>query len=135
LLKDLASASGGIPIGQLPAPAGGAPPSDPNQPPQALPARSPEYARILDRYISRLVSLKRLRDALAIYRREIDRNPDDPGLYERLAAFLEENRLGADVEQLYRRAMAQFQDRSWTHKLARWYLKHKRTSDFDKLSQ
>lgn len=135
LLKDLASTSGGIPIGQMPAPAAAAPPSDPNQPPQALPARSPEYARILDRYISRLVSLKRLRDALAIYRREIDRNPDDPGLYERLAGFLEENRLGADVEQLYRRAMAQFQDRSWTHKLARWYLKHKRASDFDKLSQ
>ena len=34
--------------------------------------RSPDYARVLDRYISRLVSLKRTNDALAMMRREID---------------------------------------------------------------
>ena len=90
---------------------------------------------MLDRYISRLVSLKRLRDALALYRREIDRNPNDPGLYERLAAFLEENKMGDDVEQVYRRAMAQFSDRGWTQKLARWYLRQKRTAEFDQLTQ
>ena len=89
----------------------------------------------MDRYISRLVSLKRLRDALALYRREIDRNPNDPGLYERLAAFLEENKLGDDIEQVYRRAMAQFSDRGWTQKLARWYLRHKRTAQFEQLTQ
>src|SRR5262249_2079021 len=39
--------------------------------------RSPEYARVLDRYLSRLVALKRTRDALAVLRRELDRNPKD----------------------------------------------------------
>ncbi|HEY6392364.1 MAG TPA: hypothetical protein VIX89_13850, partial [Bryobacteraceae bacterium] len=131
LLKELAAASGGMPIGNMPGPAvrtsadGAAP----------HPARSPEYARILDRYIARLVSLKRVRDALALYRREIDRNPNDPGLYERLAAFLEQNKMGAEVEQVYRRAMAQFSDRTWSHKLARWYLRQKQTAQFDKLTQ
>jgi len=129
LLKELASAADGVPIGQ--AVAG---PAVSGQSAQS-PARSPEYARILDRYISRLVSLKRLRDALALYRREIDRNPNDPGLYERLTAFLEENKLGNDVEEVYRRAIAQFPDKSWTQKLARWYLRTKRTAEFDKLTQ
>ena len=118
LLKELAAAADNVPIGQ-----------------QAQPARSPEYARILDRYISRLVSLKRLRDALALYRREIDSNPNDPGLYERLTAFLEENKMGNDVEEVYRRAMAQFSDKTWTQKLARWYLRTKRTAQFDQLTQ
>ncbi len=142
LLKELAAASGGVPIGNIP----GAPVRPPNarrntegqeQPEGAppRPARSPEYARILDRYIARLVSLKRVRDALALYRREIDRNPNDPGLYERLAAFLEQNKMGVEVEQTYRRAMAQFSDRSWSHKLARWYLRQKQTAQFDKLTQ
>jgi len=121
LLKELAAAADGVPIGQVSVP--------------PTPARSPEYARILDRYISRLVSMKRLRDALALYRRELDRNPNDPGLYERLTAFLEENKMGDDVEQVYRRAMAQFADSSWSQKLARWYLRQKRTAQFTQLTQ
>jgi tetratricopeptide (TPR) repeat protein len=142
LLKELAAASGGIPIGNMPG-AAVRPPVDrrnneaQEQPDGAAPrpARSPEYARVLDRYIARLVSLKRVRDALALYRREIDRNPNDPGLYERLAAFLEQNKMGVEVEQVYRRAMAQFSDRTWSHKLARWYLRQKQTAQFDKLTQ
>ncbi|HSA91682.1 MAG TPA: hypothetical protein VLE48_01615, partial [Terriglobales bacterium] len=97
--------------------------------------RSPEYARVLERYIARLLSRKETRQVLALYRREIERNPNDPGLYERLAAFLEANRLGAEVEQTYRRAMQQFPDRSWHHRLARWYLRSKRQADFEKLTQ
>ena len=124
-----------MPIGELTRRKPANPPNPSQAAAEPVPARSPEYARILDRYISRLVSLKRLRDALALYRREMDRNPADPGLYERLAAFLEENRMGADVEQVYRRAMAQFSDRGWSHKLARWYLRQKRTAQFDQLTQ
>lgn len=132
LLKELASAADGVPIGQsIPQPITATAPGQTAQ----TPVRSPEYARILDRYISRLVSLKRLRDALALYRREIDRNANDPGLYERLTGFLEENKLGNDVEEVYRRAIAQFSDKSWTEKLARWYLRTKRTAQFDKLTQ
>jgi cellulose synthase operon protein C len=130
LLKELAAQADGVPIGLATVPG-----TNQTEANQAAPARSPEYARVLDRYISRLVSLKRLRDALALYRREIDRNPNDPGLYERLAAFLEQNKLGADVEQIYRRAMTQFPDKSWSHKLARWYLRQKQTTQFDQLTQ
>ncbi len=98
-------------------------------------ARSPEYARVLERYLARLAQLKQIPDALAVLRREIDRNPDDPGLYEQLAAFLQQNRLGAEEEEIYRRAIARFPDRSWYQKLARFYLRYRRNDDFEKLTQ
>ncbi|MBI3682375.1 MAG: tetratricopeptide repeat protein [Acidobacteria bacterium] len=96
--------------------------------------RSPEYARVLDRYISRLAALRRLEDALRVLRREIDRNPDDPALYERLATFLDQNKLAAEIEAVYRRAIERFPDRSWHHKLARHYLRQKQNSAFQQLT-
>src|SRR5208283_3098423 len=93
------------------------------------------YSDYLERYLSRLASLKELPEALAVLRKQIDRNPNDPGLYERLAQFLEQNRLGQEQEQVYERAIQQFPDRSWYHKLARFYLRQRRDSDFLQLSQ
>ncbi len=98
-------------------------------------ARSPEYSRVLERYLARLVQLKRIPEALAVLRREIDRNPDDPGLYERLAVFLDQNRLGAEQEEIYKRALAHFPDRSWYDKLARFYLRYKKDAEFESLTQ
>jgi predicted Zn-dependent protease len=97
--------------------------------------RSPEYARVLERYLARLVELKQIPAALGVLRREIEHNPDDPGLYERLAVFLDQNQLGTELEEVYRRAMTKFPDRSWYHKLARFYLRHRREGDFEKLTQ
>ena len=98
-------------------------------------ARSPEYARVLERYLARLVELKEIPQALGVLRRELDHNPDDPGLYERLAVFLDQNRLGVEQEEIYRRAMAHFPDHSWYHKLARLYLREKKNAEFEKLTQ
>ncbi|MGA7557362.1 MAG: hypothetical protein WBW12_00460 [Terriglobales bacterium] len=104
-------------------------------PTQQAGPRSPEYARVLERYLARLVQMKQIPQALAVLRREIDRNPDDPGLYERLAVFLDQNQLGSEQEEVYRRAMASFPDRSWYDKLARFYLRYKRTDDFEQLTR
>ena len=95
--------------------------------------RSPEYARVLERYVARLVEMKQIPAALGVLRHEIDRNPDDPGLYERLATFLDQNRLGSQQEEVYRLAMSRFPDRSWYDKLARFYLRYKRDSEFEQL--
>lgn len=97
--------------------------------------RSPEYARVLERYLARLVEMKQIPQALTVLRQEIDRNPDDPGLYQRLAVFLDQNRLGSEQEEVYRRAIARFNDHSWYDKLARFYLRHKRDSEFEQLSR
>ncbi len=98
-------------------------------------ARSPDYALVLDRYISRLTQLNRLRDVVVLYRHEIDRNPDDPGIYERLALFVEQNRFDADLEQTYRAAMNRFHDNSWADKLARFYLRRGRSSAYAALTR
>ncbi len=98
-------------------------------------ARSAEYSRVLERYLARLVQLKQVPEALSVLRGEIDRNPDDPGLYERLAVFLDQNRLGTEQEEIYRRALARFPDRSWYDRLARFYLRYKRDADFERLTQ
>jgi cellulose synthase operon protein C len=103
--------------------------------PQPTGARSPEYARVLERYLARLVQMKEIPSALGVLSREIDRNPDDPGLYERLAVFLDQNRLGSQQEEIYRRAMTRFPDKSWYDKLARFYLRYKRDSEFEQLTR
>jgi cellulose synthase operon protein C len=105
-----------------------------NETPQASGPRSTEYATVLERYLARLATLKQLPRALEVLRREVDRNPNDPGLYERLAQFLEQNRLGDQEEEVYQRAIQQFPDRSWYHKLARVYLRHRRTDAFEQLT-
>ncbi len=118
LLNELAAGAGRVPVGEnIRAP------------------RSVEYPRVLDRYIARLVAMRQPVQALALYRREIDRNPNDPGLYERLAAFLEQNRMTADIEATYRRAIQQFPDKTWSHKLARFFLRRKMNAQFDQYTR
>ena len=136
LLKELADQAQNVPLGTASDELPPAPP-DPNEqrsdepPRRPVAVRSVQYAQVLDRYINRLVTLKRVPDALALYRREMDRNPNDPGLYERLAEFVNQNRLAAQTEQIYKRAMQQFPDGTWGHKLARWYLRQKQTTAFE----
>jgi len=140
LLKELAEQARNVPLGTAGADIPAAPPN-PNQPREYMPPQRPQpvrsvkYAEILDRYINRLVSLKRIDDALALYRREIDRNPNDPGLYERLAEFLNQNRMAAQIADVYTRAVKQFQEPSWSHKLARWYLRQRQATAFENLTQ
>lgn len=95
--------------------------------------RSAQYAQVLDRYLARLVALKRLPDALTVLRGELDRNPQDPGLYEKLADFLEQNALNSHEEEVYQRAIQQFQSPGWSAKLARFYLRQKRRADYSSL--
>ena len=102
--------------------------------PEAGP-RSAEYSRVLELYLARLVQLGLVPQALGVLRREIDHNPDDPGLYERLAVFLEQNKIGTEQEEVYRRAIARFPERSWYQKLARYYLRYQKNADFKKLTE
>lgn len=122
LLKELGAAAQGVPIGAQ---------TDGTNPT----ARSPQYQQVLDRYLARLSELKRPMDALRVYRGEIVRNPNDPGLYREFAAYLDQNRLGTQLIETYRRAMAKFPNGNWYQSLARWYLQRKRTADFERLTR
>jgi predicted Zn-dependent protease len=135
MLTELAARAVGVPLGIQSGAATAAPqPQDAVEPPfrpvfpgqprtSTSGARSADYAQVLDKYLARVAAVGQPMEALRIYRREIDRNPNDPGLYERFAGFLEQNNLGADVQDIYRRAIAKFPDKSWYDKLARWYLR------------
>jgi cellulose synthase operon protein C len=107
----------------------------PTSPERETGARSPEYARVLERYLARLAEMKQIPQGLEVLRHEIDRNPDDPGLYERLAVFLDQNQLGTEQEEVYRHAIAHFSDRSWNDKLARFYLRYKKNAEFEQLTR
>jgi hypothetical protein len=91
------------------------------------------YSQVLERYLARLTQAHQNTQALAVLRRELDRNPNDPLIYDRLAQFLEANNLSAQTEELYRTAIARFDGGDWYSKLARFYLRQRRTSDYAEL--
>lgn len=92
--------------------------------------RSPQYNRVLNRYLARLVALHRIPQALQVLRNELQHDPADPGIYNRLAQFLQQHQLGAHVAEVYQRAIDQFNQKGWYYKLARFYLRQKRDAEF-----
>jgi tetratricopeptide (TPR) repeat protein len=98
-------------------------------------AGAQQYREVLERYLGRLTAAKQLPQALTVLRHELDRNPDDPLLYERLASFLEQNHLGAQQEEVYQQAIQKFQDTGWYDKLARLYLREKKREAFAALTK
>ena len=147
LLQELSARADGVPLGTTgdayskpieaeprPAPPAAAPQEGdteaPAPAPQATGIRSVQYNEVLNRYLARLVALHRLPDALNVLRGQLDRNPQDPGLYQKLADFLEQNSLNSHEEEVYQRAIQQFQETNWYAKLARFYLRERRNADY-----
>lgn len=93
------------------------------------------YSRVLERYLGRLTATGQLPRALKVLRQQLDRNPSDPLLYERLSTFLQQNDLSAQQEQVFQLAIAKFQQPGYYDKLARFYLTQNRAADFGKLTR
>jgi tetratricopeptide (TPR) repeat protein len=106
-----------------------------NEPVGIYVAGAQEYRQLLERYVGRLVANGQMAQALAVLRKELDRNPNDPLLYERLADFLAQNDLSAQQEEVYNQAIQKFQDKSWYDKLARLYLREKKRQAFADLTR
>lgn len=114
------------------------PPPEAADAPPAPPAPAPSgitYAQVLERYLGRLTTSNKLPQALAVFRRELDRNPDDPLLYERLAAFLQQNNLASQQEEVYKAALSRFKDESWYSKLARFYIRQQQRDAFQNITR
>jgi tetratricopeptide (TPR) repeat protein len=107
----------------------------PEPPAGVFVAGAEEYRQLLERYLGRLTSEGQLPQALAVLRRELDRNPNDPLLYERLADFLQQNNLSAQQEEVYAQAIQKFQDRGWYDKLARLYLRERKREAYAELTK
>jgi hypothetical protein len=93
------------------------------------------YVQVLDRYLGRLTATGNLPRALTVLRAQLDRTPNDPVIYERLADFLQQNNLSAQAEQVYQAALDRFQQPGYYNKLARFYLRQKRAQDFASLTR
>lgn len=92
------------------------------------------YENVLNRYLGRLTATRQLPRALTVLRGQLNRNPSDPLLYERLATFLQQNNLSVQEEQVYQQALAKFQDSSYYDKLARVYLRERKREAFAELT-
>ncbi len=93
------------------------------------------YSALLDRYVARLIAANQPVRALAVLRRQLDLNPNDSLIYERLAAFLAQNNLSGEQEAVFRSAIARFQNPTWYDKLARLYLRQKNRQAFAALTR
>jgi len=98
-------------------------------------AEGTAYGSVLDRYLGRLTATGQLPRALTVLRAQLDRNPNDPLLYERLATFFQQNNFSAQEEQIYQQALAKFQEPSYYDKLARLYLRERKRSAFAELTR
>ncbi|MDE1163066.1 MAG: hypothetical protein PW792_14170 [Acidobacteriaceae bacterium] len=94
-----------------------------------------QYKSVLDRYLSRLTSAGQIAAALELLRHELDRNPNDPQMYERLAEFLQQNNLADQQEAVYQQAISRFGGTGFYDKLARFYLRQRKQTEFDALSR
>jgi cytochrome c-type biogenesis protein CcmH/NrfG len=101
---------------------------------RSLPAGT-AYARVLDRYLGRLTATRQLPHALTVLRGQLDRNPGEPLLYERLATFLQQNNMSAQQEQIFQQAIAKFQQPTYYDKLARIYLRERKREAFATLTR
>jgi tetratricopeptide (TPR) repeat protein len=93
------------------------------------------YQLLLNRYIASLTSEKNYLEVVRLYKQEIVRHPDEESLYANFATYLTQNQLFDEEKNLYQQAIDRFQGRGWYEKLARWYLRNKRESEYQLLSQ
>jgi tetratricopeptide (TPR) repeat protein len=93
------------------------------------------YATVLARHVASLARENRTADILALYSNEIDKYPDEQGLYEQRLQWLGQTNLVDEQLRVYQEAIKRFKTNLWTDRLARWYLRRERKSEFDQFSR
>lgn len=92
------------------------------------------YETVLEKLIASLSKEKKVSEILAVYSNEITKYPDQEWLYEQRLAWLEQTNLFDDQLKVYQSALEKFPTNNWRDKLARWYLKNKRETEFEAFS-
>ncbi|HKQ74995.1 MAG TPA: hypothetical protein VJ810_14970 [Blastocatellia bacterium] len=93
------------------------------------------YALVLSRYVASLAQENRMDEVLALYSNEIKKYPDEQGLYEQTLQWLGQTNLIEEQLRVYQEAIKRFPTNVWTDRLARWYLRRERKSEFEQLSR
>src|SRR5262245_39353659 len=93
------------------------------------------YAFVLSRYVASLARENRTAEILALYSGEINKYPDEQGLYEQRLQWLGKTNLVEEQLRVYQDAINRFKTTLWTDRLARWYLRRERKSEFERFSR
>src|SRR5262245_31667304 len=93
------------------------------------------YALVLSRYVASLAQENLMDRILALYSNEIKKYPEEQGLYEQMLQWLGQTNLVEEQLRVYQEAIKRFPTNVWTDRLARWYLRRERKSEFEWLSR
>lgn len=80
-----------------------------------------------------LIGKERYAEVLALKWQRVESYPDDEKAIQDLLSFAERYEMFADAERAYRRAIEQFDRRTWSDKFARWLLRKERRAAFESL--
>ncbi|HJS22961.1 MAG TPA: tetratricopeptide repeat protein [Pyrinomonadaceae bacterium] len=96
---------------------------------------SVDYQTVLSRYVASLARDNRTADILALYSAEIKKYPEEQGLYEQMLQWLGQTNLVDEQLRVYQQALRTFPSTTWHDRLARWFIRQKRTTEFETLSR
>src|SRR5689334_11712676 len=94
-----------------------------------------DYQTVLSRYVASLAKDNRTADILALYSNEIKKYPDEQGLYEQMLQWLGQTNLVDEQLKVYQQALRTFPSTTWHDRLACWFIRQKRTTEFEALSR
>jgi Flp pilus assembly protein TadD len=94
-----------------------------------------DYETVLQRYVASLAKDDCTSDILALYAKEIKKYPGEQALYEQMLQWLGQTNLVDEQLRVYQEALRAFPSTTWRDRLARWYVGHQRTKEFEALSR
>jgi len=97
--------------------------------------RMDEYHAVFERFVSKLISQKDYTQCTRLYWGEIKKHPKDERLYQRFLSLIYNYNLYHEELKVYKYAVRHFDEKTWYHKLARWYIRHKGEEAFRNQTQ
>jgi predicted Zn-dependent protease len=94
-----------------------------------------QYVDLLERMVASYEADKARGDLLAFFWSEVRKHPRDEGLLERFLGWLGSTSLLNDQLQAYQMALKQYDDGTWLHRFARWYVRRGRGAEVRRLTE
>jgi len=98
-------------------------------------SRSVAYSDVLERYVASLAREDRTANILSLYSDEIKKYPGEQALYEGMLQWLGQTNLVEDQLRVYKESLKQFPTTRWQDRMARWFLRHERKTEFESFSR
>ncbi len=94
----------------------------------------PSYGDLLERTVASFEADNRKPEALAFYWAELRKHPSDEGLHERFLKWLGGTSLIGEELKAYKLALERYDDPTWLHRVARWYVRRGRGVEMQRLT-